>query len=897
MIEPQLRMHPSSDPTTPLPGVLPPEDWQRVIVDWNRTGTDLSTLQCLHRLVELQAEAHPHNIALESQPDRFTYAEFNRRANQLAHHLASCGVQPGARVCLCLDASPAFAIATLAILKLGAACVPLDPKYPADRLAYMAQDVEAQVVLTGPGAPSFHIGSARRFDLAGIRRQLSAYPQASPALDVSLDSAAYVIYTSGSTGKPRGVLLSHRGLSNYAIAASRFYAMNAQDRVLQFCSVSFDIALEEFFIAWASGAALVFRPHATVLSIPEFTDWITQREITVADLPTAYWHEWVSQFGELESPVPASLRLVIVGGEKARTNSLAAWQRAVGSRVRWVNTYGPTEASIAVTRFEPEPGAEIPANIPIGRPVENCRIYLLDDHFRPVPVGAAGELCIGGACVAQGYFQRPELTAEKFIFDPFSEDPQARVYRTGDLARYLPNGDLEYLGRSDDQVKIRGFRVELSEIEAVIAAHPSVREVAVVAIDDDHRGKSVVAHIIGFSRDEAALQKYATTTLPEYMVPSAFVYAEQLPTTPNGKLDRRALAAMPLPNIRQNISIEPPANDLEQQLLRLWEDALGLHPLGVLDNFFDLGGHSLLAARLMHRVGRIVGRTVPLAVLFEAPTVRQLATLLREGNWSRRTSSLVAVHPTGTRPAFFCVHGVGGNVLGFRELGRRMAPEFPFYGLQSQGLHGDERLLTTVEDMAAHYIREIRSVQPEGPFFLGGYSFGGLVAYEMAQQLRAGNEQVALLALFDTYPGDLEPVGISMLRLARKPARFSLLRDLPFIAHASIQRRLKGLFLSPVLKRVLQANQDAAARYQLRPYEGQTTLFRAEEFSLRSVSDPHAAWETLAVGGLEVHEIAGGHGDILMPPQVQALAAKLKSCVDACSSLSITSASEERALA
>lgn len=849
-------------------------------------GHDPRGWQCLHHLVEAQAARTPDQAAIEFEGHALTYREVNAQANQLAHCLRRRGIGPNRRVAICLEPNPDFAIATLAVLKAGGTCVPLDPKYPAERLAYMVEDSQAHLVIRADTLQE-NIRGSEVLALGQIRDEVRRESQTDPVSGIMPDDVAYLIYTSGSTGKPRGVVLAHRGLANYVTAAARTYSTDPSDRVLQFCSISFDIALEEMFVAWTSGATLVLRSQQMPLAVPAFVDWICSHKITVLDLPTAYWHEWVNHFGELPEPVSQDLRLVIVGGEKARSTALTTWKTTVGHRVRWINTYGPTEASIAVTFFEPDLATEddVPANIPIGQPVENCRIYVLDPHLKPVPVGVAGELHIGGICAATGYWNRPELTAQKFIPDPFSLDSEARLYKTGDVVRTLPTGDLEYLGRADEQVKVRGFRVELGEIEEVLARHPLIREAVVVAVDDEHRGKSLVAHIVsaeGSTEKGPNLREYLRRTLPDYMMPSAFVFARSLPKTPNGKIDRRALSERPFPGIRAHAPVEQAEDKLEQQILDIWQEALGQKPLSVLDNFFDLGGHSLLAARVMHRISRVTGQIVPLAVLFEAPTVRQMAALLRDKAWSQRVSCLVPIEPNGSRPSLFCVHGVGGNVLGFHELARRMAPDYPVYGLQSRGLDGNSSPFTQVEEMAAHYIREMRSVQPEGPFLVGGYSFGGLVAYEMAQQLTRGGEQVALLALLDSYPGNLEPLSLSMLRLARNPARLAVVRDFSAIAKGSVRRRLKNFFLSPVLKRVLHANQHAAASYKLRPYQGKTTLFRAQEFSLRSVSDPHAEWLELAAGGLDVHEIAGGHGDLLVPPQVDELARKLKGCIDAC---------------
>jgi aspartate racemase len=345
-------------------------------------------------------------------------------------------------------------------------------------------------------------------------------------------------------------------------------------------------------------------------------------------------------------------------------------------------------------------------------------------------------------------------------------------------------------------------------------------------------------------------------------------------------------------------SVDQPATTLQMQLKKIWEDTLGRKPIGIRENFFELGGHSLLAARLMQKVSRLVDKTVPLALLFDAPTIEKLAEVLDRNEWGQQWSCLVPIQPEGTRPPIFCVHGVGGNVVGFRELARLMTPDYPFYGFQAQGLDGSRAPFTNIEEMAAHYIREMRGVQPEGPFFLGGYSFGGLVAYEMARQLYAGGEEVALLALLDTYPGELEAVTTSIWKLLLEPKRLRALSDVPKTAKKSVQRRVKRLFLSKTLKDVLQANHGASARYELQPYEGKTTLFRAEQSSLRAFDDPHAAWASLAVGGLQIEEISGDHGDILMMPQVGELAKKLKVAIDnAVAERTASETREEEALA
>ncbi|MGA8150806.1 MAG: amino acid adenylation domain-containing protein [Terriglobales bacterium] len=860
--------------------ILTEAERRRILVEWNQTTRDYPH-KCLHEVIEAQADSVPGHPAVVCRTQALSYREFNDRANQLAHYLRSRGVGPNERVGICLEPSTEFAIAVLAVLKSGAACVPLDPNYPADRRAYMLQDVQARLLISGEGMlPEAAASGCELLFLADHLEAISSQPRSNPDSGVKPDHIAYVIYTSGSTGKPRGVLLTHAGLVNYNANAARLYSITPNDRVLQFCSVSFDIALEEQFITWLSGATLVQRTDETPLAVPEFLEWIEQQRVTVLDLPTAYWHEWVHELPELTRLAPPELRLVIVGGEKPSSQAYAVWRKAVGPRIRWINTYGPTEASICATAFEPgcNPDTPVPDNIPIGRPLPNTRVYVLDRHLNPVPVGTSGELHIAGVGVARGYFNRPEMTAEKFIPDPFSSEPGARLYKTGDLARYLPSGDIEFLGRRDHQIKIRGFRVEPGEIETALSKHPTVREVAVIAREDVPGDKRLVAYLVpvqGTELSTAELRRYLQGQLPDHMVPSAFVILPAMPLTPNGKINRRGLPAPEFETVQDGFAI--PTDALQAQLVPLWESVLGRKPIGVRDDFFEMGGHSLLAARLMHRIGGALGKTLPLAMLFEAPTIEQLAKVLSQDGWSRHWSSLVPIQPAGSELPFFCVHGIGGNVLGFRQLAGKMSPDYPFYGLQSHGLDGQHPCHTSIEAMASHYLGEIRTVQPQGPYFFGGFSFGGLVAYEMAQQLLARGEPVGLLVLFDTYPGNSTQTGTSLIRQLFQPSRQHWFHDLPKAVGKKIRRSVRSLRVPQLLKDVRDSNRSAAANYVLRPYRGKATLVRATE-KVRGSVDPHAAWNGL-VGKLEIVEIASDHYDILLEPQVSHLAERLKECM------------------
>jgi aspartate racemase len=773
----------------------------------------------------------------------------------------------------------------LAVLKAGGACVPLDPAYPKERLTYMLEDSQTSLVLTQPGL----LAEVTDFDAEIIAldpgwNSFFAESRENPRSAVKPENLAYVIYTSGSTGKPRGVLLSHRGLVNHNTAAVKLFGITSADRMAQFASISFDIAIEEIFPTWIAGAALVIREEDASLAVGDFLRWVSERNVTALDLPTAYWHELVGELSESTLQLPESLRIVIVGGEKASSAALAAWHKLAGSRVRWVNTYGPTETSVIVTSFEPHNWDAIPPILPIGRPIANTKIHILDEHLQPLPVGIPGDLFVSGPGLARGYLNRPEITAEKFIRDPFTTEPDTRMYKTGDRARYLANGEIEFAGRTDDQVKIRGYRVELKEIESVLGAYPGVREVVVVARENARENgpgdKHLAAYVVP-SREQAPtgseLRSHLKQKLPHYMVPSAFVLLEAMPKTPNGKVDRRAMPAPQPADFTEPNEYVAPADDLENNLVRIWCAVLGKEKIGTRDNFFDLGGHSLLAARLMHRIEQTLGQRLPLAALLQAPTVEQFAALLRQEGWSASWSSLVAIQPEGSRVPFFCVHGVGGNVVGFRDLARHMGPDQPFYALQPQGLDGKRPCISSVTEMAENYIKEIRRVQPEGPYRIGGYSFGGLVAYEMAQQLRAQDQEVSLLALLDTYPGKMESRGSQLRNLRKLPLKAALtflVKKGSFVM-MTLCKRLELQMLPKPLRNVRQACAKAAGDYTVQPYAGQVTLFRVKEKSVGSLNDPYAIWWRVAAGGVDLREISGDHLSLLKEPQVRLLAEEL----------------------
>ena len=839
---------------------------------------------CIHELVEAQVERTPHAIAAIHAGQTLSYAELNIRANQLAGFLLELGPKPETRIGIALRPSLNLPVALLGVLKAGCACLPLDLNYPKERLELMLEDAQPAAVLTEARlAPTLSFAKTKLVCLDAQAADVFRGGQAKSRNSTTAESAAYVIYTSGSTGKPRGVVLPHRGLANHNQSAVALYDLTPRDRVLQFSSISFDIAIEEIFPALMCGAAIVLKTDSFSLQASEFLQWIDQNQVSVLDLPTAFWHELVHQLEASKSvALPNSLRLVILGGEKASTKAYRVWEKFAGTRVRLINTYGPTEASVIVTAFEPArfPDVALGDSLPLGHPVANAQIHILDEDLKPVSPGVAGELYIGGPPLAHGYLNEPEQTAQKFIADPFNPGSSARLYKTGDQARCTADGMIEFLGRVDFQVKIRGFRVELGEIEAALHHYPGLAESVVLSHENGNGDKSLVAYVV-WSKGEAQasasqLGDFLKQRLPEYMVPVAFFPLERLPLTVNGKVDRRALPKPEVTTISTPASALP-EDELQAQLIGIWQSVLGRKPIGIQDNFFEMGGHSLLAARLMHRTGEVLGTTLPLAVLFQAPTIEKLSAALQQSGFSQHWSSLVPIQTSGLKPAFFCVHGVGGNVLNLRQLARHMNPDYPLYGLQAQGLDGKRPCLGSLEEMAAHYIKEIRTIQPQGPYFLGGYSLGGLIAYEMAQQLSAGGEEAALVALLDTYPGSAKPTSHSLLHLLRSPHR--LFTEVPYAAVDSLRRRIKRGRVAPALKNVFHQNAAAGDRYRLQPYGGTVALFRAADKSWRTSGDPYALWTSLAAR-LEIHEIPGDHRGILYEPQVEHLAERLKTRMD-----------------
>lgn len=876
-----------------LPLLSAPERHQ-LLVEWNPWPPSPAE-QTLAGLFEAQVERTPHAVAVVFEDQALSYDELNGRANQLAHRLRALGVGPEVLVGLCMERSIEMVVGLLGILKAGGAYVPLDPGFPKERLAFLLEDTGVRVLIAQQRLVA-QLPAHRARVLCLPSAALEEEPRANPVSGVRPDHLAYVMYTSGSTGTPKGVAVPQRAVARL-VTHTDYVTLGPEQVFLQLAPLAFDASTFELWGALLNGGKLVvFPPHTPTLA--ELGATLQARRITTLWLTAGLFHAMVDeQLGAFRG-----VRQLLAGGDVL---SVPHVQRFLAAHpdCRLINGYGPTENTTFSCCYTIPPHAAPGRAVPIGRPIANTQAYILDAYCHPVPIGVSGELYLGGAGLARGYHNRPELTAEKFIPHPFSPDPDARLYKTGDLACYLADGNIEFLGRTDHQVKIRGFRIELGEIEAVLGTHPSIKEAVVIAREDTPGDKRLVAYLAASPAPSSQeLRNYLMARLPEYMLPAIFVMLDALPLTPNGKLDRKAL---PAPGATQAGSgYTAPRDNLELQLSKIWERLLRVPAVGIHDNFFELGGHSLLAVRLVAQIEKIWGKNVPLATLFQAPAIDRLADILRQQGWSASWSSLVPIQPLGTKPPFFWVHGGGGNLLQFRKFAEHLGADQPFYGLQAYCLDGRRAKLTRVEDMAAHYITELRTVQAEGPYYLGGHCFGGWVALEMAQQLSAQGEQVAFLACTDSSPPPLSQEELqldaeqdwrdkmklhrdNLTQLSRTAKLMYFIKRTRTKLRATYERLAYKFYLRigiPIpqalrIRYIFDVNVRAQCNYIARPYAGSIILLWADhDIKRRFHAHYQEGWRRLAAG-VENYDLPLGHTDVFRDPYVRHVAERLTQCL------------------
>jgi amino acid adenylation domain-containing protein len=836
---------------------------------------------CVHRLIELQAFRKPEAIAVECEGRVLTFRELNSYSDHFARILCNYGVGREVRVGICVERSVEMVAALLGILKAGAAYVPIDPSHGSSRIEHIVAESQFGALVTQESLAAALPECAAPVVLVDDLTTNPSAQAAGPFVTCSRPSdLAYMIFTSGSTGKPKGVQIEHRSLTNLLQSMERMPGFLPSDTLLAVTTLAFDIAGLEIYLPLLAGGRVVIASRATASDGRLLISLLERSGASVMQATPATWR-LLFESGWRGDP---KLK-VLVGGD---TLPLDLGKQLVSSCGQVWNMYGPTETTIwsavyRVTGFEEK-------TIPIGWPIANTELHIRDAELRPVALGEDGELCISGIGLARGYFERPELTSEKFVDDPYC--PGTHLYRTGDLARYGTGSNIHFLGRIDHQVKIQGFRIEPGEIEAALNAHPHVSQSVVVARENAHGDKSLIAYIVAEPNrtfTPAGLREYLSGKLPDYMVPAAFVGLDALPLTPNRKVDRNALPAPVASDFESNTPYLAARDEIEGKLVAIWEDVLNIRPIGIRTSFFDLGGKSIVAARMFTKIANAFGRELPLSILFRSPTIEQLATELRSNAVSEKHRNVVAIRAAGLRPPFFCVHGGLGSILFLYPLGSLLDSGQPYYGIESDGLDGADMRHKTVEGMAAHYLSEIRAIQPRGPYYIGGYCFGALVAFEMAQQLKQDGEEVALLANFngqlrwnrvEPYPG-------------HSPSRLERLLSAPGkVVWAAVSRRVAmrvyrallavGLRIPKSMRTMYVARMLLCAEQLYKPkrYIGTLVQFygkrAGDECALLGWNGLAAAFETHVIGEGDV----SSRRDILSEPLVNQLAVQVTQCLE-----------------
>ena len=868
---------------------------------WNNTKYPYPMHTSLHQLITEQALTIPDKTAITFGEQHVSYHQLNSRANQLAHLLIKNGVKKGDRVGFSLDRSAEMVISLLAIMKTSAVYVPLDPAFPLNRINYMLDDSQAVVLLTSKKYQGRYESSAKELLLEDEWESLNDCVDTVPEVDVDGNSLVYILYTSGSTGNPKGVQIAHHNLVNFLISMQNAPGLTSSDKLLAVTTISFDIAGLELWLPLLTGAEIILADSATAKDGHALLDIIKKERVTVMQATPYTWRIMLEAGWDENTPVK-----VICGGE-ALPQELA--QKLLTRASSLWNVYGPTETTVWSTIKQLTKEDKI---ISIGRPINNTAIYILDKFAKALAPGVAGEIYIGGDGVAKGYLNRPELTAEKFVDDPFSTEAGAKMYRTGDLGKFLPDGEIECLGRMDAQVKIRGYRIETGEIEFQLAREKDIKEAVVIARPDQLGIDKLVAFVVvdtdyfnGDSAKQAQNWKESLKkSVPDYMVPDNFITIPAMPLTPNGKVDRKALAKHGVVITEETNIYVAPRTDVEKLVADIWMEYLGIKKVGVHDNFFELGGHSLIAVKVMGRIEKETGKRLPLAALFECSTIEKLAYMLELGGKTITWDSLVPIKPKGNKMPLYMVHGAGLNVLLFNTLAMNMSPDQPVYGLQAKGLNGIDEPLGKIEDIAAYYIAAIMEQNPNGPYALAGYSFGGIIAFEMARQLEALGKEVKMLAMFDTYAYRSPHYDPTIIQLYKR-GRFFIKRLMHALTFSSgfkytmverstnVKRRIirsywnlrygknqtqAGIF--GYSNKVDVMNEYAEKHYQLKPYNIAVEVFRAENRTFY-LDDPELlGWKPYALKGVNIHSIPGEHNTIFKAPNDKIFATILQKCLD-----------------
>ena len=881
---------------------LPSNKIHEKLPAWNNTRRDFPKDVPITRLIHDMAFQYPDKVAIEFFDQTLTYKQLDEKSSQLAAFLIEWGVDVEDIVGVCLDRSAEMVVVLLGILKAGGAYLPLDPEYPRERIAYMFENSNACLLITSDRLKNrLHAGD-REKTVEMIWGELEKHPQQFPLVTLTGNSLAYILYTSGSTGRPKGVQVEHHSLTNFLLSMKETPGMDFHDRLLGITTISFDIAVLELFLPLLTGATLVLTDTDTARDGRRLMELIEEKDISMVQATPATWRMLGNAGWEGKLPIKA-----LCGGE-ALPNDLAE-KLLTNCKSVW-NVYGPTETTVWSTLKELK--HDDPC-ITVGRPIWNTYVYLLDEDRMMVPEGKIGEIYIGGEGVARGYLNREDLTNERFFDDPFSEVHGARIYRTGDLGQFLQNGEILCLGRVDHQVKVRGHRIELGEIEQVIREIDGVKESVVIAREDIPGNQRLVAYLL-LEGQTARLGGYATKeqiiawksvlqkSLPAYMIPNDWVILERFPLTSNNKIDRKALPKPPDPKSHEEDGEDLHYSGSQQVIADIWSRSLGISKVGLDDDFFEIGGHSLIAVEVMTRLEKESGIKLPLSILFEYPTIKELAGLLESKEASIQWKTLIPIKPDGINTPLYIVHGLGMNVLPFYSIARHLDLEQPLFGIQAIGLNGAVESPKTVEAIASEYLKEILEQNPNGPYSLAGYSFGGMIAFEMAQQLKKMGKDIKSLIMFDTNAirsDHMDPLGIrinnrlkteigkrvfDLKMLIKNPTLLKRIKKASFenkwgkvknFLHLDDKGRKQGNDILDIVEKIKKTHLEAGKNYVLSKYDGEIYLFRAKIRTSYEKDMKYFGWKPF-VKKVHIIEMDGEHTTMFDPPHEREFVRKLQ---------------------
>lgn len=891
---------------------LTEREMKQLLVEWNNTKTEYPRDASISELFEEQVKAQPNEPAVSFMGKTLSYSELNEKANILADKLVSFGVKPEGKVAFCIDRSIELIVVIVSILKAGGAYVPLDPEYPRERLDYMIADVDASILIIQKKweerVRSNKVQVVYVEDLYGSESQIGE----NVVSGVNADNLAYIMYTSGSTGRPKGIEVTHRNVVRL-VKNTNFANLSNKEVFLLYAPVSFDASTLEIWGALLNGGKIAICPPGQ-LSPKELGEIIKTNKVTLLWLTAGLFHNIVEHDIECLS----SIKQLLSGGDVLSPSVVLKVLSEIDD-VCMINGYGPTENTTFTCCYPMKKGTRIGKTVPIGRPISNTKVYILDKHMKPVPIGIPGELYTAGDGLARGYLNRPELTQQVFLPELFSESKNSMMYKTGDLVRYLPDGNIEFWGRIDNQVKLRGYRIELGEIEAVISKYSDVSQVATIVRNDNQGSKTLVAYFT--SKDdkiniENELRKYLENKLPQYMIPQFFIKLDKFPLTANGKIDRNDLPS-PKDVVTGKKEYKEPSNELERQIVEIWKKIIGVGKISVDDKFNEVGGDSLMAVILFFELERLTGKNMPLSTLLRAPTVRELAVefgnqgknkgketdvinaVRRENVDKQIWSSLVEIKKTGRQRPFFCFHAAGGNVLNYLQIASHLDVDQPMYGIQSIGLDGRTKPIRRLEEMASYYKNEIKSIQPHGPYLLGGGSMGGMIAFEVAQQLKRDGDKIILLVMFDTLGpnykhytlnGEVKGVMNKLKLYWDSITSKGHIEKVQFIGAKIISvivSRMKGLICSiyyllniPIPHNIRywyieQVNIRALLNYTPKFYDGEITIITGSIEENGVFNDPKRGWENVALGGIKVFNIAGEHEKLVEKTELSQIVSNL----------------------